>query len=68
MGNIKTDIKVKLRSTKKDKVVHLRIPDAIFRMVEYQAKKNQCTISEVARAIIIEKLLKFKPLNFKIME
>ncbi len=68
MANVKTDIKVKLRSTKKDKVVHLRIPDAIFRMVEYQAMKNQCTISEVARAIIIERVLKYKPVNFEMME
>jgi len=34
MANIKTDIKVKLRSTRKDKVIHLRVPSSIYKIVE----------------------------------
>jgi len=57
MANIKTDIKVKLRSSKKSKVIHLRVPESIYKMVEDLAEQNKCTASEIARAVLIEKLL-----------
>jgi len=57
MGNIKTDIKVKLRSSKKSKVIHLRVPESIYKMVEDLAEQNKCTSSEIARAVLIEKLM-----------
>jgi len=57
MANIKTDIKVKLRSSKKSKVIHLRVPESIYKMVEDLAEQNKCTSSEIARAVLIEKLL-----------
>jgi len=50
MANIKTDIKVKLRSSKKSKVIHLRVPESIYKMVEDLAEQNKCTSSEIARA------------------
>ena len=65
MANIKTDIKVKLRSTIKNKVLHLRVPESIYRMVEDLAVQNKCTASEVARAVLIEKLLDVKPVNYE---
>jgi len=65
MGYIKTDIKVKLRSSKKSKVIHLRVPESIYKMVEDLADQNKCTASEVARAVLIEKLMDFKPVNYK---
>jgi len=65
MANIKTDIKVKLRSSKKNKVIHLRVPESIYRMVEDLAVQNKCTASEVARAVLIEKLLDVKPVNYE---
>ena len=57
MGNIKTDIKVKLRSSKKSKVIHLRVTESIYKMVEDLAEQNKCTSSEIARAVLIEKLM-----------
>ena len=57
MANIKTDIKVKLRSSKKSKVIHLRVPESIYKMVEDLAEQNKCTSSEIARVVLIEKLL-----------
>jgi len=57
MGYIKTDIKVKLRSSKKSKVIHLRVPESIYKMVEDLAEQNKCTSSEIARAVLIEKLM-----------
>ena len=57
MANIKTDIKVKLRSSKKSKVIHLRVPESIYKMVEDLAEQNKCTSSEIARAVLIEKLM-----------
>ena len=68
MANIKTDIKVKLRSSKKSKVIHLRVPESIYRMVEDLAVQNKCTASEVARAVLIEKLLDVKPVNYESKE
>ena len=57
MANIKTDIKVKLRSSKKSKVIHLRVPESIYKMVEDLAEQNKCTSSEIARAVLIAKLM-----------
>jgi len=68
MGYIKTDIKVKLRSSKKSKVLHLRVPESIYKMVEDLAEQNKCTSSEVARAVLIEKLMDFKPVKYKRVE
>jgi len=68
MANIKTDIKVKLRSSKKSKVIHLRVPEPIYKMVEDLAVQNKCTASEVARAVLIEKLMDFKPVKYKRVE
>ena len=60
MATIKTDLKVKLRATIKNKVLHLRVPEPIYKMVEDLAGQNKCTASEVARAVLIEKLLEVK--------
>ena len=68
MAKIKTDIKVKLRATIKNKVSHLRVPEPIYKMVGDLAKLNKCTASEVARAVLIEKLLEVKKINYKLME
>jgi len=68
MGNIKTDIKVKLRSSKKSKVIHLRVPAAIYKMVEDLAEQNKCTSSEIARAVLIEKLLDVRYVKYKRVE
>jgi len=57
MAKIKTDLKVKLRSSKKSKVIHLRVPESIYKMVEDLAEQNKCTSSEIARAVLIEKLM-----------
>ena len=43
MAKVKTDIKVKLRSTIKNKVIHLRVPEPIYKMVEDLADLNKCT-------------------------
>jgi len=68
MAYIKTDSKVKLRSTKKNKIIHLRVPESIYNMVEDLAVQNKCTASEVARAVLIEKLLQVKKINYERME
>ena len=68
MGNIKTDIKVKLRSSKKSKVIHLRVPESIYKMVEDLAEQNKCTASEVARAVLIEKLMEVGRFKYEIVE
>lgn len=68
MANIKTDIKVKLRSSKKSKVLHLRVPESIYKMVEDLAEQNKCTASEVARAVLIEKLLDVGYVKYKRVE
>ena len=68
MANIKTDIKVKLRSSKKSKVIHLRVPESIYKMVEDLAEQNKCTASEVARAVLIEKLLDVGYVKYKRVE
>ena len=65
MANIKTDIKVKLRSTIKSKVIHLRVPESVYRAVEDLADQNKCTTSEVARAVLIEKLFEVNRINYK---
>jgi len=68
MAKIKTDIQVKLRSIKKNKVIHLRVPEPIYKMVEDLADQNKCTASEVARAVLIEKLLEVKKINYELTE
>jgi len=68
MTKIKTDIKVKLRATIKNKVLHLRVPESIYKMVEDLADLNKCTASEVARAVLIEKLLEVKKINYELAE
>ena len=68
MAKIKTDIKVKLRATIKNKVLHLRVPESIYKMVEDLAELNKCTASAVARAVLIEKLLEVKKINYKLAE
>jgi len=68
MANIKTDIRVKLRSSKKSKVLHLRVPESIYKMVEDLAEQNKCTASEVARAVLIEKLLDVQYVKYKRVE
>jgi len=68
MAKIKTDLKVKLRATIKNKVLHLRVPELIYKMVEDLADQNKCTASEVARAVLIEKLLEVKKINYELTE
>ncbi len=68
MGYIKTDIKVKLRSSKKSKVIHLRVPAAIYKMVEDLAEQNKCTSSEIARAVLIEKLMEVGHFKYETVE
>jgi len=34
-------------------------------MAEDLAEFNNCTTSEIARAVLIEKLMDFKPVNYK---
>jgi len=65
MGTVKTDIKVKrLKAIKKDKVIHLRLPAFIYKTVE----DNNCTNSEVVRALVLEKFLSVNRINFENME
>jgi len=68
MANIKTDIKVKLRSSKKSKVIHLRVPESIYKMVEDLAEQNSCTSSEISRAILIEKLMEVGHFKYESVE
>ena len=68
MANIKTDIKVKLRSSKKSKVIHLRVPESIYKMVEDLADQNKCTSSEIARAVLIEKLMEVGRFKYESVE
>lgn len=68
MANIKTDMRAKLRASKKNKVIHLRVPESIYQAVEELAEFNNCTTSEIARAVLIEKLMDFKPINYENME
>jgi len=68
MGNIKTDIKAKLRSSKKSKVIHLRVPESIYKMVEDLAEQNSCTSSEISRAILIEKLMEVGHFKYEMVE
>jgi len=68
MAKVKTDIQVKLRSIIKNKVIHLRVPEPIYKMVEDLADQNKCTASEVARAVLIEKLLEVKKINYELTE
>jgi len=65
MGNIKTDIKVKLRSSKKSRVIHLRVPELVYKAVEDLAELNKCTTSEIARAVLIEKLVEVNRINYE---
>lgn len=68
MAKVKTDIKVKLRATKKNKVIHLRVPESIYKAVEDLAALNKCTTSEVARAVLIEKLFDVNRINYESVE
>jgi len=68
MASIKTDPKVKLRSTIKNKIIHLRVPELIYRAVEDLAVLNNCTPSEVARAVLIEKLVGVNRINYETTE
>jgi len=68
MAKVKTDIKVKLRSTIKNKVIHLRVPESVYRAVEELAAFNNCTTSEIARAILIEKLFQVNRINYETVE
>jgi len=68
MAKVKTDIKAKLRASKKNKVIHLRVPESIYQAVEELAEFNNCTTSEIARAVLIEKLMDFKPVKYKRVE
>ena len=68
MGYIRTDIKAKLRASKKNKVIHLRVPESIYQAVLELAEFNNCTTSEIARAVLIEKLMDFKPIKYKRVE
>ena len=68
MAKVKTDIQVKLRATIKNKVIHLRVPESVYKAVEDLAEFNKCTTSEVTRAIVIEKLFAVNRINFENME
>jgi len=69
MGTIKTDIKVKrLKAIKKDKIIHLRIPAFIYQTVEDIARDNNCTNSEVVRALVMEKFLSVNRINYEMVE
>lgn len=66
MVKVKTDIKVKrLKAIKKDKVIHLRIPAFIYQTVEDIARDNNCTNSEVVRALVMEKFLSVNRINYE---
>jgi len=69
MAKVKTDIKVKrLKAIKKDKIIHLRIPAFIYKTVEDIARDNNCTNSEVIRAIVQEKFLSVNRINYETVE
>jgi len=69
MANVKTDIKVKrLKAIKKDKIIHLRIPAFIYQTVEDIARDNNCTNSEVVRALVMEKFLSVNRINYERVE
>jgi len=68
MANIKTDTRKKLRSTIKNKVIHLRVPESVYKAVEDLAEQNKCTTSEVARAVLIEKLFAVNRINYESVE
>ena len=69
MGTVKTDIKVKrLKAIKKDKIIHLRLPAFIYSTVEDVAKDNNCTNSEVVRALVLEKFLSVNRINYESKE
>jgi len=69
MAKVKTDIKVKrLKAIKKDKVIHLRLPAFIYSTVEDVARDNNCTNSEVVRAIVQEKFLSVNRINYENVE
>ncbi len=66
MAKVKTDIKVKrLKAIKEDKVIHLRIPAFIYKTVEDVARDNNCTNSEVVRALVMEKFLSVNRINYE---
>jgi len=69
MAKVKTDLKIKkLKAIKKDKVIHLRIPAFIYKTVEDVARENNCTNSEVVRALVMEKFLSVNRINYENME
>jgi hypothetical protein len=66
MAKLKKDARVKLRATAKNKMLHLRVPEPIYKMVEELAEQNNCTASEVARAVLLEKLLEVKRIDYEL--
>jgi len=44
------------------------VPESIYQAVEELAEFNNCTTSEIARAVLIEKLMDFKPVKYKRVE
>ncbi len=69
IAKVKTDLKIKkLKAIKKDKVIHLRIPAFIYKTVEDVARENNCTNSEVVRALVMEKFLSVNRINYENME
>lgn len=69
MAKVKTDLKIKkLKAIKKDKIIHLRIPAFIYKTVEDIARDNNCTNSEVVRALVMEKFLSVNRINYENME
>jgi len=69
MANVKTDINVKrLKAIKKDKIIHLRLPAFIYETVEDVARDNNCTNSEVVRALVMEKFLSVNRINYEMVK
>jgi len=69
MAKVKTDVKIKrLKAIKKDKIIHLRLPAIIYQIVEDVARDNDCTNSEVVRALVMEKFLSVNRINYERVE
>ncbi len=66
MAKVKTDLKIKkLKAIKKDKIIHFRIPAFIYQTVKDIARENNCTNSEVVRALVMEKFLAVNRINYE---
>jgi len=66
MAKVKTDLKIKkLKAIKKDKIIHLRIPAFVYQTVVDIARENNCTNSEVVRALVMEKFLSVNRINYE---